>query len=85
MACEKYLNKECKGDFWCGRCPLYEYENGYQCIPTYAEEFAMKAQQEFFKQFNRCLKEGRREEAIGYYSSIQILENLLRGVFFTND
>ena len=38
----------------------------------------MKAQQKMYKEFNRCMKLGKREQAIAYYSCIQILENLLK-------
>lgn len=78
--CEKFKNKECVGGFWCGICPLYEYENGCQCIPTYSEEFAMKAQRKIFQEYNKCIKLGKREQAMAYYSCIQFLEYLLKGV-----
>lgn len=79
MVCERKINKECVGGFWCGICPLYEYENGFQHTPGYAEEFAMKAQHTMYKEYNRCIKLGEREQAMAYYSCIQILENLLKG------
>lgn len=79
MNCEKFKNKECIGGFWCGRCILEEYVDGHQIHPTYAEEFAMKAQQKMYKEYNRCIETGKREQAMSYYSCIQILENLLKG------
>lgn len=80
MACEKFKNKECVGNFWCGICPLCEYENGYEFEPNAKEKFAMKAQMDFFKEYNKYIKLGEKEKAMSYYSCIQILQFILQGL-----